>query len=154
MSHQREPPGVCCRIRSSLRLMVRDSRCYSRFMRFGHPHTITFLRHARWALLLAALTGACAQTSQVISLNGTWDFAFAADEAAADRLGGFQQEGFQGGGFRPITVPSNWALLGFEEPIYSRARRGGDGFYALDRKSTRLNSSHLVISYAVFCLKK
>src|SRR5256885_1324102 len=27
-------------------------------------------------------------------------------------------------------------------------RRGGD------RKSTRLNSSHLVISYAVFCLKK
>src|SRR5256885_12678611 len=25
---------------------------------------------------------------------------------------------------------------------------------AIDRKSTRLNSSHLVISYAVFCLKK
>src|SRR5215204_7326814 len=29
-----------------------------------------------------------------------------------------------------------------------RAQRGGD------RKSTRLNSSHTVISYAVFCLKK
>src|SRR2546426_7784678 len=27
-------------------------------------------------------------------------------------------------------------------------------FLSLDRKSTRLNSSHLVISYAVFCLKK
>ena len=26
--------------------------------------------------------------------------------------------------------------------------------YKLDRKSTRLNSSHVVISYAVFCLKK
>src|SRR2546426_3316658 len=26
--------------------------------------------------------------------------------------------------------------------------------WPLDRKSTRLNSSHLVISYAVFCLKK
>src|ERR1022692_2109727 len=26
--------------------------------------------------------------------------------------------------------------------------------YLIDRKSTRLNSSHLVISYAVFCLKK
>src|ERR1039457_7413423 len=26
--------------------------------------------------------------------------------------------------------------------------------WLLDRKSTRLNSSHLVISYAVFCLKK
>src|SRR2546426_3206251 len=28
------------------------------------------------------------------------------------------------------------------------------GCDARDRKSTRLNSSHLVISYAVFCLKK
>src|SRR5438034_2036577 len=28
------------------------------------------------------------------------------------------------------------------------------GFTARDRKSTRLNSSHTVISYAVFCLKK
>src|SRR5256885_9693764 len=28
------------------------------------------------------------------------------------------------------------------------------GFVLGDRKSTRLNSSHLVISYAVFCLKK
>src|SRR2546426_2442031 len=27
-------------------------------------------------------------------------------------------------------------------------------FWKGDRKSTRLNSSHLVISYAVFCLKK
>src|SRR5256885_270513 len=36
---------------------------------------------------------------------------------------------------------------------------GGSGVHwrprlRLDRKSTRLNSSHLVISYAVFCLKK
>src|SRR5438067_7007869 len=29
-----------------------------------------------------------------------------------------------------------------------------DGFFAADRKSTRLNSSHVSISYAVFCLKK
>src|SRR5690625_6094074 len=28
------------------------------------------------------------------------------------------------------------------------------GFRAVDRKSTRLNSSHVAISYAVFCLKK
>src|SRR5256885_8215528 len=35
-------------------------------------------------------------------------------------------------------------------------RNGDDGALAepADRKSTRLNSSHLVISYAVFCLKK
>src|SRR5256885_10551690 len=30
----------------------------------------------------------------------------------------------------------------------------GPAFPRIDRKSTRLNSSHLVISYAVFCLKK
>src|SRR5256885_6735027 len=30
----------------------------------------------------------------------------------------------------------------------------GDFLQQRDRKSTRLNSSHLVISYAVFCLKK
>src|SRR2546426_1344037 len=35
--------------------------------------------------------------------------------------------------------------LGPETLVYLDAR---------DRKSTRLNSSHLVISYAVFCLKK
>src|SRR2546426_5936311 len=32
--------------------------------------------------------------------------------------------------------------------------RGDEDPLFLDRKSTRLNSSHLVISYAVFCLKK
>src|SRR5256885_9100779 len=32
--------------------------------------------------------------------------------------------------------------------------RAGQWHWAVDRKSTRLNSSHLVISYAVFCLKK
>src|SRR5699024_11821654 len=34
------------------------------------------------------------------------------------------------------------------------ARKLSDGRYGLDRKSTRLNSSHVSISYAVFCLKK
>src|SRR5947207_7260226 len=34
-----------------------------------------------------------------------------------------------------------------------RAAAGGSATWA-DRKSTRLNSSHTVISYAVFCLKK
>src|SRR2546426_2046883 len=35
-----------------------------------------------------------------------------------------------------------------------RCHRRDDGGAGRDRKSTRLNSSHLVISYAVFCLKK
>src|SRR5256885_5801568 len=47
-----------------------------------------------------------------------------------------------GDGFRRVGRPA----LGCAEP--QRHRCLGD------RKSTRLNSSHLVISYAVFCLKK
>src|SRR5205807_174847 len=43
---------------------------------------------------------------------------------------------------RPVPV-------GEVQPVVARAFGA-----ALDRKSTRLNSSHLVISYAVFCLKK
>src|SRR3712207_8297508 len=35
-----------------------------------------------------------------------------------------------------------------------RARAAGDQYGGGDRKSTRLNSSHANISYAVFCLKK
>src|SRR5699024_12224093 len=35
-----------------------------------------------------------------------------------------------------------------------RVRRGAGPTPCSDRKSTRLNSSHVSISYAVFCLKK
>src|SRR3712207_8028593 len=38
------------------------------------------------------------------------------------------------------------------DAIQPRHEAGGDGVE--DRKSTRLNSSHATISYAVFCLKK
>src|SRR5215204_2470327 len=39
-------------------------------------------------------------------------------------------------------------------PKNSRGALGPGSEPGLDRKSTRLNSSHTVISYAVFCLKK
>src|SRR3712207_6980575 len=55
---------------------------------------------------------------------------------------------FADGGFR-------WAV-GVEDtfvPQVALGRRALDE-YELDRKSTRLNSSHANISYAVFCLKK
>src|SRR5256885_8270949 len=46
--------------------------------------------------------------------------------------------------------------LGERRRLAVAQRRPIDGVVReeLDRKSTRLNSSHLVISYAVFCLKK
>src|SRR5437773_9392428 len=36
----------------------------------------------------------------------------------------------------------------------SRGQEAGGAGLRIDRKSTRLNSSHITISYAVFCLKK
>src|SRR2546422_5361315 len=41
-----------------------------------------------------------------------------------------------------------------EDAIFYLRARGLDLQQARDRKSTRLNSSHGYISYAVFCLKK
>src|SRR5262245_65555530 len=46
------------------------------------------------------------------------------------------------------------ALGAGRAPLTLRAGEAGVALVALDRKSTRLNSSHLGISYAVFCLKK
>src|SRR5256885_6962059 len=47
------------------------------------------------------------------------------------------------------------ALLDVQDHGHVTRNGAGDGVdLCRDRKSTRLNSSHLVISYAVFCLKK
>src|SRR3712207_7013259 len=43
----------------------------------------------------------------------------------------------------------DWEVIKLRHPIYLTPP-----FSFLDRKSTRLNSSHANISYAVFCLKK
>ena len=56
-------------------------------------------------------------------------------------------------------------IMGFEIPYdvdaidaacveACKANNITDGYLRPDRKSTRLNSSHITISYAVFCLKK
>src|SRR5260221_9356680 len=62
---------------------------------------------------------------------------------------------------RPVVHPLHLGVDGPAErrgPYYRRlCGVGGDHLrlgIRLDRKSTRLNSSHTVISYAVFCLKK
>src|SRR5688572_29976574 len=77
---------------------------------------------------------------------------------AGDSVGGIVEGVARG-------VPPGWG-----EPVFDRleadlakamlslpASKGfdiGSGFEGIDRKSTRLNSSHSQISYAVFCLKK
>src|SRR5207244_11252923 len=49
-----------------------------------------------------------------------------------------------------VIVPDgcNWS------PLYLVSARTGARLRMRDRKSTRLNASHQIISYAVFCLKK
>src|SRR5947199_7346918 len=63
--------------------------------------------------------------------------------------------------FRSQSAGCKLILVGFVQRIGRREQRKRveDPRFAvigmlLDRKSTRLNSSHLGISYAVFCLKK
>src|SRR5205085_7312910 len=64
-----------------------------------------------------------------------------------------------GGVFRKGIVRSYLGALGLEEDHWiqrfeTSLRESGAAATEADRKSTRLNSSHSQISYAVFCLKK
>src|SRR5262245_62837633 len=52
---------------------------------------------------------------------------------------------------RPLLVVGDRCVVG-RAALF--AQETGQTGALLDRKSTRLNSSHLGISYAVFCLKK
>src|SRR2546430_16745418 len=57
----------------------------------------------------------------------------------------------------PIFIDVVLGFQAFQQRLEERlglVRRAADGLRQLDRKSTRLNSSHSQISYAVFCLKK
>src|SRR5690606_40268670 len=48
----------------------------------------------------------------------------------------------------------NQVLADFDQAVELLSLTSPKKGYAKDRKSTRLNSSHVKISYAVFCLKK
>src|SRR5256885_11017707 len=59
--------------------------------------------------------------------------------------------------FRSVAAPAPWPLAwraATAERALCRSVCTERNSRPPDRKSTRLNSSHLVISYAVFCLKK
>src|SRR5437773_7617859 len=96
--------------------------------RHGKPHCFFRYRGKRWPL----------------PLPGTEGFATAYDallkhiKANPLQIGSNVQ-------FMPGSLA--WAIEKFlASPLYNER--------AEDRKSTRLNSSHITISYAVFCLKK
>src|SRR5256885_5204901 len=58
---------------------------------------------------------------------------------------------------QPLELPDSVVHVHHEIPrleFRKIAEKSRGAQFPADRKSTRLNSSHLVISYAVFCLKK
>src|SRR2546426_3996838 len=54
--------------------------------------------------------------------------------------------------FRSVVREEEFPVRRHHHDLHFVGKLLGDDL--VDRKSTRLNSSHLVISYAVFCLKK
>src|SRR2546427_9184392 len=76
------------------------------------------------------------------------DFAARGDSMQLDQTSGFAvlvgKPRVQGKGPRPYALTGTRIELGLQ----------GQEIRLVDRKSTRLNSSHSQISYAVFCLKK
>src|SRR2546422_6403180 len=78
---------------------------------------------------------------------------FRSRRGADRRLAGWRRAG--GGGVGPPACPRARPLSRSGGRRGERRRRSGAGdLHPRDRKSTRLNSSHGYISYAVFCLKK
>src|SRR5437879_7308752 len=125
------------------------------------------LMHKRMTIALAALTfaAACSKDPTGASTNELMlaqDAQVLADNAAASPAGSATYDGW----FRRLldtlrTTDNAAARMDidsahvYRDSAWAAFQRGDTASArAVDRKSTRLNSSHRCISYAVFCLKK
>src|SRR5437588_3819846 len=97
------------------------------------------------ALSILDLSPVAAGSSGAISLRNSLDLA-----RLADRLGFTRYWVAEHHNLPSIASSAPDIMIGQIAAATRRMRVGSGG----DRKSTRLNSSHTVISYAVFCLKK
>lgn len=68
---------------------------------------------------------------ETVSLNGDWMFSLAKNGQEVEKLENFYRPGFKTQGFKLVPVPSNWAVLGYEEPVYRGFKddRASEGFY-------------------------
>src|SRR5690606_9026676 len=95
--------------------------------------------------------------AKVAALKAGWDW-----QCAGVQLNRFCASGLEAVNMAAMKVRSGWEELVVAGGVESMSRVpiGADGgamwddYEVIDRKSTRLNSSHVKISYAVFCLKK
>src|SRR5690625_7073112 len=92
-------------------------------------------------------------TSMISSL--VWSFRISSTSAASTYLFTLSLHDalpilrlISGAGWQSFPAQQIWTSL------FPGARRATGSTHRRDRKSTRLNSSHVAISYAVFCLKK
>src|SRR5260221_4322616 len=99
----------------------------------------------------------------ITTFNALRNAARAGDTVAIQGVGGLGHLGVQFArkmGLRTVAIgggPDKEHLaqkFGAHIYIDAKAQDAAAALQKLDRKSTRLNSSHTVISYAVFCLKK
>src|SRR5690606_41729069 len=100
-----------------------------------HLLLASFISHFQLILIFSAVTAA----TEIYTLSYTTLFRSVEFGEAADRLIAEWER----------TIPN----IKFHT-IYNAAVDIKHSIDGIDRKSTRLNSSHVKISYAVFCLKK
>src|SRR5260221_8919207 len=98
--------------------------------------------------LIHVFTTDAQQYTEAVSFNVD-PLAFA---AAQDIPTSTLIEAFISATFASTARPSTSKVIGYSVEIVNDLELSPLG--GKDRKSTRLNSSHTVISYAVFCLKK
>ncbi len=89
--------------------------------------------HRIFAAIVLLAGGLLCCRAQTVSLNGKWDFRLSPDGKDDAALENFYRPDFRAKGFKPVDVPSNWAVLGFEEPVYRGFKddRASVGFYRL-----------------------
>src|SRR5256885_6106253 len=91
-------------------------------------------------------------------LQGDWSSDVCSSDLLASSMAAYNPMSYHNGSVWPhdnAICAAGLMRYGFVEPAQRVAEAILDAAEHFgDRKSTRLNSSHLVISYAVFCLKK
>src|SRR5262245_41396464 len=119
----------------------------------------TFCEGSRY---LAGLTGALGQAGAIVVAEPTCNYPFVGHKGAlwlrAHASGVTAHGSMPERGVNAVYKAARAALkleqFRFDTPPHAVLGAPTLNLGTLDRKSTRLNSSHLGISYAVFCLKK
>src|SRR5699024_379722 len=102
-------------------------------------------------LIISVFISACGNSSDAKETKGEIDvYTHNDSEEMQDLVKGLEEEtGIELNVLR-TSSGEGWSRMQSESPDFGADMQWG----MLDRKSTRLNSSHVSISYAVFCLKK